>query len=222
MRRVLTVVLVLGMIASGYYANAKEPEPPPAPNSETTYLQLMDLSRWDGLSDQQQQLYVMAFLKTLSFFLYGVSPRNKEIAQSFSDLTACAEHEPAKRWTIMTDWLFGDMKATVASQCFKNSGYLCQKYKGKGDMKWNPVQLISANEWSTLSPEDKEIYALAYVETEDVMAHRARDNANVQLLESCVKNGGKERFIDTAKTISVESEYPLPWSISRAFGKACK
>ena len=177
--------------------------------------------KWDHLSEKQQELYVKGFLETFSFFVYGISTKDKESGQKFSDMTACAEYEPAKRWTQMPDWLFGDLKATVASQCFKNSGYICQKYIGKGDGKWKPIQLVSANEWSQLSPEDKEIYGTAYLETADVMSRKAKQDKNVEHLENCIKNGGDARFLAAVQSIPIESENPMPWSVAHALGKAC-
>jgi len=84
------------------------------------------------------------------------------------------------------------------------------------------VQFVSAGEWAKLSSENKEIYATAYIETEDVANHKARQDATIAHLESCMRNGGEKRFLDAVKAMAVEHQYPFPWLISRALGKACQ
>ena len=221
MKKATVVFLVLAMFSATDYGNTKQPEAS-APKDETAYLQLMPMLKWEDLSEGQKELYVKGFLETFSFFVYGMSKRDQESAQYFSDWTACTMGEPAKRWIgVMSDWLFGDLKATAASQLWKTSGIVCQKYRGKGNKQWKPVQLVSSDEWTNLSPENKEIYATSYIETEDVANHKAKQDATIEHLESCMKNGGEKRFLDAVKTIPVERQNPLPWSISKALGIAC-
>jgi hypothetical protein len=185
------------------------------------FLQLMSTSGWNDLSETQRELYVEGFLETLSFFAYGSSARDAKAAQSFSDWTACAEHEPPKRWTIMVDWLFGKLETSGAWQCFKASEVICKPYEGKGDRSWKLLQLVSSAGWNKFSAQDKQIYAIAYAETGDLMLRRTKQDSNANKLENCMKNGGDQRFFTAAKNISVETQYPMPWSVASALGNAC-
>jgi hypothetical protein len=200
---------------------AKAVEDGKSANTEPIYLQLMPMLQWNDLSDSQQELYVKGFLETLSFMAYGSAPRDQKDAQRFSDWTACAEHEPAKSWTGMYDWQFGKLQASGAWQCFKASSMICEKYTGKGDGRWKPIQLVSTSEWKRFTPQDKEVYAIAYAETADLMSRLTKQDTNANKLENCVKHGGDQRFFSAAKEISVETQYPMPWSVSRALGNTC-
>jgi hypothetical protein len=182
---------------------------------------LLSYSKWDDLSPDQQTLYLNGFLETISFLMYGESPRNADTAQTFSDWTACAEREQPNRWKPMVDWLFGKLDQTAASQYFKMAQVVCEKYPGKGDKTWNPVKLISKGQWSSLSLRDKEIYVTAYVETADDWSRRSKQTANVRRLENCIGKDGVAKIMNTIKNTPIEWQYPLPWSVSVAVGKAC-
>jgi len=219
MKKVALWTLIVLIMATAAMATANASGKPT--EDEAPYLQLMSALKWYDLSDRQQELYVRGFLETLSFFAHGSSARDTKTAQSFSDWTACAEREPAKRWTIMLEWVFGKLETSGAWQCFEVSEAICKKYTGKGDGQWKPVQLVSSNEWKKLSPQDREVYAIAYAETGDLMLRRTKQDSNAHRLENCMKNGGDRRFFTAAKDISVETQYPMPWSVARALGNTC-
>ena len=212
-------MLIVLIMATAGMATANTTDKPK--KGETKYLQLMSALKWYDLSDRQQELYVKGFLETLSFFAYGSSARDTESAQSFSDWTACAEREPVKRWTIMIEWVFGKLETSGAWQCFEASEVICKKYVGKGDGQWKPVQLVSSTEWKNFTTQDREVYAIAYAETGDLMLRRTKQDSNANKLENCMKNGGDQRFFTAAKDISVETQYPMPWSVARALGDTC-
>lgn len=161
---------------------------------ENSGILLMTPSKWADLTDDQQGLYVKAFLETVSFSMYGDYLRNSEGVKDFSDWTACAEHEQPSRWNPLVDWLFGKLDRTAASQYFKMVHVVCKKYVGKGDKTWSPVRLISKKEWSILSRSDKAIYVTGYVETADEFLRMTKqsDQARRRRLENCVASRGVE------------------------------
>jgi hypothetical protein len=113
------------------------------------------------------------------------------------------------------------LKTSGAWQCFEASEEICKKYTGKGDGQWKPVQLVSSIEWKNFAPKDREVYAIAYAETGDLMLRRTKQDSKANKLENCMKNGGDKRFFTAANNISVETQYPMPWSLARALGSTC-
>jgi hypothetical protein len=184
-------------------------------------LLLMTSSAWDGLSKDQQSLYVKAFLEAVSFIMYGYVPHNSQTVTNFSDWTACAKQEPPSRWTPL-DWVFGNLNQTAVSQFFKIASAVCQKDVGKGDRTWNPVYLVSKADWSTLSPGDREIYVKGYVETSYEMLKRMRLLNQVRAQEDCVGIRGMEGIMKEVDATTIDWRYPLPWSVSQGLGSACR
>lgn len=193
---------------------------PPLGGKETSIL-LMTSSTWDGFDKDQRGLYVKGFLETVSFIMYGYVPQNSETAKDFSDWTACAQHEQPSRWMPL-DWLFGDLNRTAASQFFRIAHTVCEKDLGKGDKTWTPVRLVSKADWSSLSRADREIYVTAYIETTYEMLKRGQQLDQVREIEKCVKRRELEGIMKEVDKIAVEWQYPLPWSVSRGLGNACR
>ncbi len=181
---------------------------------------LMTVSKWDDLTEAQKSLYVKGFLEAVSFFMYGHYPRNTDALEQFSDWTACAQRERTERWKPL-GWLFGEMDRTVASQLYEIAPIVCKNEIGKGDKTWNPLKLVSEKEWSSLSRSDREIYVTAYVETSYESLRRTEHDDQNRRLEICVANRGIEAIMNAVEQTVIEWQYPLPWSIARATGKAC-
>jgi hypothetical protein len=85
-----------------------------------------------------------------------------------------------------------------------------------------PVKLISKTAWETLSAEDRSIYLMAYIETGYAMSERRGDKQMQSDIKACVAKVGIDGVSNALKEISYEWKYPLPWSISKAFGNACE
>jgi hypothetical protein len=63
---------------------------------------------------------------------------------------------------------------------------------------------------------------MAYVETFFAGSQRAKDTANERMLDNCIATVGIEGLISSMEQAKIEWQYPLPWSVSRALGAACK
>ena len=63
---------------------------------------------------------------------------------------------------------------------------------------------------------------MAYVETSFAGSQRAKDTENERKLDTCIARVGIEGLITSLERTSMEWQYPLPWSVSRALGAACK
>jgi hypothetical protein len=183
---------------------------------------LMTESKWSSLTERQRGIYVRGFLETVSFFLYGqAQPGNEQHAQAFSDWTLCAERQPLSRWRTL-DWGLGELTKTVAAQFFDLAPVACQDSANKGDKKLRPVWLLKPSEWKSFSTHDRAIYLMAYVETFFAGSQRAKDTENERKLDTCIARVGIEGLIDSLERTNMEWQYPLPWSVSRALGVACK
>lgn len=183
---------------------------------------LMTESKWSSLTESQRGIYIRGFLETVSFFLYSqAQPGNEQHAQAFSDWTLCAERQPLSRWRTL-DWGLGELDKTAAAQFFELAPMACQDSANKGDKKLRPVWLLKPAEWKSFSINDRAIYLMAYVETFFAGSQRAKDTANERKLDTCIARVGIEGLISSMEQTKVESQHPLPWSVSRALGATCK
>jgi len=184
---------------------------------------LMTAYKWAGLTENQRDIYVKGFLETLSFGLYSRSrPGNEHDAAIVSDWTACAERTPRSSWQTF-DWsLRGETEKTVAAQFYDVASLICKDVAGKGDKTLRPVWLLKQQEWKRLSLHDRAIYLMAYTETAFAMNQRMKDSAAERDLDICIASAGIEGLISSMEQTSIEWQYPLPWSVSRAVGATCK
>ncbi len=183
---------------------------------------LMPEYKWASLSERQRGIYVRGFLETVSFVLYGHSQQNnEEHAQIFSDWTLCAERQLLSRWQTL-DWGLGELEKTAAAQFYDAAPSVCKDSARKGDKTWRTVWLLKPAEWKSLSLHDRAIYLMAYVETFFAGSQRAKDTANERKLDICIAKAGIEGLISSMEQTRIESQYPLPWSVSRALGATCK
>jgi len=184
---------------------------------------LMTSYKWASLTDRQREIYTRGFLETVSFILYGHSQKdNEQHAKIFSEWTLCAERQPLSSWQTL-DWtLRGKTDETVAAQFYDIAPIVCKESAGKGDKSWRPVWLLKPAEWKSLSLHDRAIYLMAYAETVYAATRRAKDAANERKLDICIASVGIEGLISSMEQTKIEWQFPLPWSVSRAFGSACK
>jgi hypothetical protein len=162
------------------------------------------------------------FSRKVSFVLYGqAQPGNEQHAQAFSDWTLCAERQPLSRWRTL-DWGLGELNRTATAQFFDIAPVACQDWASKGDKKQRPVWLLKPAEWKSFSTHDRAIYLMAYVETLFAGSQRAKDTANERKLDTCIARAGIEGLIASLEKTSIEWQFPLPWSVSRALGATCK
>jgi hypothetical protein len=103
-----------------------------------------------------------------------------------------------------------------------NRSIVRKDWAGKGDKSWRPVWLLKPAEWKSLSLHDRAIYLMAYAETVYAATRRAKDAANQRKLDICIASVGIEGLISSMEQTKIEWQFPLPWSVSRAFGSACK
>lgn len=116
----------------------------------------------------------------------------------------------------------GELDETAAAQFFDLAPTACQDSANKGDKKMRPVWLLKPTEWKSFSIHDRAIYLMAYVETFFTGSQRAKDTANERKLDTCIAKVGIEGLISSMEQTSIEWHYPLPWSVSRALGAACR
>jgi hypothetical protein len=211
MRVVLTLLCLLALATS---ASAE---------SRRDDTMLMTEYKWASLTDAQRALYIRGFLETVSFVLYNHSRReNQADAQVFSDWTACAEREALSRWQTYGWEIKGELDRTAAYQFYEGAPIVCKAIAGTGDKTLRPVRFISVQAWKTLSLRDKAIYIMAYVETVAESIRREKDQARERQLSICIGSQGIEGLLSAMEQTSIEAQYPLPWSVSRILGKACR
>jgi hypothetical protein len=180
---------------------------------------LMPEYKWASLTEHQREIYIRGFLETVSFALYGQAQPGNE--QAFSDWTLCAERQPLSRWATL-GWGLGKLDQTAAAQFFDVASTACRDSANKGDKKLRPVWLLKPAEWKSFSIHDRAIYLMAYVETFFAGFQQAKDTANERKLDICIAKVGIEGLISSMEQTKIEWQYPLPWSVSRALGTACK
>jgi len=184
---------------------------------------LMTNYKWAFLAERQREIYTRGFLETVSFILYGHSQKdNEQHAKILSEWTLCAERQPLSSWQTL-DWaLSGKTEETVAAQFYDVASLVCKESAGKGDKSWRPVWLLKPAEWKSLSLHDRAIYLMAYAETVYAATRRAKDATNERKLDICIASAGIEGLISSMEQTKIEWQFPLPWSVSRAFGSVCK
>ncbi len=184
---------------------------------------LMTDYKWASLTERQREIYTRGFLETVSFILYGHSQKdNEQHAKIFSDWTLCAERQPLSSWQTLAWVLRGKTDETVAAQFYDLAPIVCKDSAGKGDKSWRTVWLLKPAEWKSLSLHDRAIYLMAYAETVYAATRREKDAANERKLDICIASVGIEGLISSMEQTKIEWQFPLPWSVSRALGSACK
>lgn len=178
--------------------------------------------QWNQLSDSQRNIYTEAFLETLSFQFYSHLPDDIKAREQFAAFTRCFEKEPVGRW-IPYDWeMFAkNLDEPVAEQLLGYVSTVCKPYFGHSGSSLQPVKLIDEASWEKMSREDKNLYFMSYIETGYAMNERANDTQMANAIASCVTDVGIAKITKSLDTVSYEWQYPLPWSISKAFGSAC-
>ena len=88
--------------------------------------------------------------------------------------------------------------------------------------KWMKTFGLKPAEWKSLSLHDRAIYLMAYAETAYAATRREKDAVNERKLEVCISSVGIEGLVSSMELTKIEWQFPLPWSVSRAFGSACK
>ncbi len=159
----------------------------------------------------------------MSFILYSHSQKDDEQhAKTFSDWTLCAQGQRLCSWQTF-DWVLrGKTEETGAAQFYDLAPIVCKDLVGKGDKTWRTVWLVKPAEWKSLSLHDRAIYLMAYVETVFAATRRAKDTGNERKLDICIASVGIEGLISSMEQTKIEWQFPLPWSVSRALGTACK
>lgn len=220
-------------------------EQPIEPSTATTAemkmspLRFMTPYEWAGASEEQQRIYIAGALETWSFFLYGYF--HSAIAQEISDFVACVHNEKLDDF-IVGLWLFGDVEKSVAEHIFKIAPIVCGKYEGKGDKSGEPLQVLSRQNWSAFDLSKKATYVMAYLEMSEHL-HKGFSEASrgvkpsaeeekllkelLRLRESlnnCLAGIGFDGVLSQVLSdeSSFEWRYPLPWSIAKSLGRACK
>lgn len=183
---------------------------------------LMTSYKWSGLSDAQRALYVKGFLETTSFVMYSHNPDLPEAQQDFSAWTVCAETQPIESWRPYGWMIKGELKRTLASQFWEIASIVCKEARGKSLKKRSPVRLVSRSAWQSLGLRDRAIYVMAYIETVYEVSRNMKRYDDLRHLEICLGHQGIEGVLGALETIDMEWQFPLPWSISRALGKACR
>ncbi len=186
-------------------------------------VRLMTPHKWAGLTESEVNIYAQAFLETMSFVSYGYLPKDrKDAVEQFSTFTRCAETEDITRWRPYK-WPYVQDSGTAADDLQSTAALLCEKYMSKGDTSLRAVRLISRSAWQAFSPREKAIYLMGYIETGQAYVKRIGDREMQEFIRNCVEYGiGLEGILGELDHITYEWQYPLPWSISRAVGVACK
>lgn len=176
------------------------------------------------MTEAQRNIYAQALLETLSFQLYAYTPKgHKQAVEEFSAFTRCAESVDATRWRPIPWSLGQDLENTVADQLYGTiAPIVCKSFLGQGDMTLRPVRMMSKSTWQRLSVQDKAIYLMGYVETGQAFARRRGDHEMQRAIKICIESVGIEGLLGALDRITYEWQHPLPWSISKAFGAACK
>lgn len=176
----------------------------------------------DG-SSPKEQAYFHGVLETYGFTIYGLWPRTAEAEQQFSDFRQCIQENIDRKWPLL-DWAFGKgLDASAAAQMIRNSiPMVCNDYAGKGVSGWNPPRITRKSDWQAYDEEEQKFYVAAFIETAMELAVLQKQAEDVALLTECMKKRGLENVLSALKAIDVEWQYPMPWTISRAMGKACK
>jgi hypothetical protein len=194
---------------------------PAAAEVEGEGILLMTSYKWSGLSDGQRGLYVKSFLETTSFAMYRKDPP-QQAQRDFAAWTACAETVPVERWQPLGWMIKGELKRSAASQFLEVAPLVCKDALPKLDKTLRLVRLISRSTWQSLGLRDRAIYMMGYVETVYEISRTMKRSDELRHLDICIGHVGIEGLMDALGTIDMEWQYPLPWSISRALGKACR
>lgn len=63
---------------------------------------------------------------------------------------------------------------------------------------------------------------MGYIETVYEAGRSMKRHDDLRHLDICLGHQGIEGVPDALEMIEMEWQYPLPWSVSRALGKACR
>ncbi len=182
---------------------------------------LMTPYKWSGLTDGQRALYIKSFLETTSFAMYRRDLPDAA-QRDFSAWTLCAESKPIQSWQPLGWMIKGELKRTAASQFTEMASTACAEFRGKDPKKRSPVQLVSRKEWQSLGLRDRAIYVMGYIETVYEAGRAMKLHKEVRYLDICLGHQGIDGVLAALETTEMEWQYPIPWSISRVLGKACR
>ena len=186
-------------------------------------LLLLTQSTWNTLTEAQKELYIKGFFETLSFMAYSYGRRTDQDLQGFSDWTRCATKESSSKSWRPYAWLINkEFHRTLASQFYEDASIVCKDHVGKGDRGLRPVRLVTRAAWQAFSLRDRSIYGMAYIETSYELFRQMNRPEDQRHLEICLRQEGIEGFLRALETTPMEWQYPLPWSMATALGKACK
>ncbi|NGP53577.1 hypothetical protein [Thioalkalivibrio sp. XN8] len=188
---------------------------------------LMTAYHYADLSEEQEAIYRDSYLETMGFLLYGyVDPRNPEAARALNGLIDCTEQTRQKNsWTNYFSWFVGKHGEKAGAWLLYNevTPTVCSDYFEKAGTQPRVLQVRSHKEWKSWSQADRSVYVQGYLDTVAAMQFRleAQGQPNdLDLIAQLITTVGIEGILRDVEGIEFESEYPLPWSISRGLGRA--
>lgn len=176
----------------------------------------------DG-SSPKEQAYFHGVLETYGFILYGVWPRVAEAEQQFSDYRQCAEDNRDRGWPL-TVWISGTaLEASMAAQMVRRFiPLVCQEYVKKGSGGWKPPRIVGKEDWQGYGDIERKFYVSAYIETAAELMVLMQQTEDVSILTKCMKDGGIDKVLEKLRSVEVEWQYPMPWTVSKSVGSVCK
>ena len=179
--------------------------------------------QWNQLSDGEKKIYTEGFLETLSFQFYAYLPDDIKAREQFAAFTRCVEKEPLDRWRPL-DWdvFVRHLDRTVAEQLLPYVWTICKPFLGHSGSSLEPVKLIEKGQWEKMSNEEKNLYFTAYIETAYALSKGRDQTKMADEIFSCMSKIQVAKVRTSLDEVSYEWKYPLPWSVSKAFGSACQ
>ncbi|MCZ6844594.1 MAG: hypothetical protein O7F69_01725 [Alphaproteobacteria bacterium] len=180
------------------------------------------------LSSPTAQVYFKGVLETSGFIFLKYLDRTPEFEQQFSDFRQCAENNRNRSWPIAgwfedyspdTNAAFPLIRATIP--------FLCEKYVGMGNGGRSPIDLVTKQEWQDYNAVERKFYVSAYIET--VLEYMVLFQENgllpqdnrVNSLVQCITDNGVEKIVQEVGDTEVETNYPMPWTVSKAVENVC-
>jgi len=189
---------------------------------------LMTQYKYDHLSDKQQDIYLNSFFESAGFILYSYLPHdNPDAVKTMNTWFDCVNEtkDSKNKWSPWASWMSGENLDKSPAYILYNvvSPLVCEGYEERADSELRVLRIYSYDDWLDWSIKNKAVYLAGYVDTVASFQMRMRDKGvddDLGDLLILIEAYGIEGILSDVMNVNFETQYPLPWSISRGMGAA--
>ena len=199
--------------------------------------------KWTHMTPEQKRVYAVGVLEALAFNIYSIAsknnPRGIQIYNNFVDCVLQTKSklpgdkvERGGDWSPSLGWLFGENLDKSAAWVIYNdiSPLICKDFENKETKKEiQMLKIFDYPNWQKFSLKEKSLYVGAYVDVASALYMRKlevgrseRARKDLTAIQICIEAIGIDGILSEVMEVDFHETWPLPWSVAKGFGKACR